>query len=377
MLHLHNISDLIVGGSVPSSPSRLFPVVIFLTGFPGFLGTRLVRALADTYPDAHVHLLVQPKFAAQAKGVLGDLRLAPRATLVEGDITQPDLGLGTRRNALAAEVTRAFHLAAVYDLTIPRDVGWAVNVAGTRHVMDFLASCPKLEHAAYVSTAYVSGRRTGLVREDELMHAAGFKNFYEETKYHAEVVVRARMGEVPATVMRPAIVVGDARTGATAKFDGPYFILGALRRLPRLTLMTRIGTGRHPVNLVPADFVTDALVALARPEHAGATFHLTDPNPATQQELMEAFVDRLGMRAAYVTVPPALARRLVATPVGRTFGIAPELVDYFDVPVTYDSTRTQRALAGTGVACPPFLSYVDHIVDYVERHADARATAMY
>jgi len=352
--------------------------VIFVTGFPGFLGTRLVRALADRTPDAAFGLLVQPKFEARAQSVVAELGLADRAALLPGDITAPDLGLGDRYNDVAGQITAAYHLAAVYDLSVPRDVGWRVNVDGTRHVLDLLEAAPDLGHFGYVSTAYVSGRRTGLIREDELVHDAGFKNFYEETKYHAEVLVQDRMGAIPTMVFRPSIVVGDSETGATDKFDGPYFILRALQRLPQATLMTRVGTGQHTVNLVPVDFAVDAMVELsARPELAGTVFHLTDPRPLTTQGLMDTFTRELGMHVGYVPVPPAVARTLMGTGIGRALGIAPELIDYFDHPSRYDSTNTQDALAGTGIACPPLPAYAPRMVEYMQHHANTRSEAMY
>jgi nucleoside-diphosphate-sugar epimerase len=352
--------------------------MIFLTGFPGFLGTRLVRSLADADPDASFGLLVQPKFTDAAQNTLDRMGLADRAEILPGDITERDLGLGDRYAEVQEQTTTAFHFAAVYDLSIPRDVGWAVNVDGTRHVVDLLEQCPRLERFGYVSTAYVSGLRTGTIREDELAHNAGFKNFYEETKYHAEVIVQGRMPAVPTMIFRPGIVVGDSQTGETDKFDGPYFILNALQKLPRYTLMTRVGSGRETVNLVPSDFVIDAMTALIRDDdNLGTVFHLTDPNPLTTQEIMELFVDLLGKKVAYVPVPPAVARTAMDTGIGKYLGISPELLDYFDHPAYYDSSNTQAALEGTGIECPSLPSYAPRMVEYMHRHAETRSEAMY
>ena len=351
--------------------------MMFLTGVPGFLGTRLLRTLAHERPDLPIRLLVQPKFEEKARGAVADLGLQDRTELLPGDITAPDLGLGDRYESLAGQVTVACHLAAVYDLSIPRDVGWRVNVDGTRHVFDFLGQCPHLERAGYVSTAYVSGRRTGTIHEDELVHDAGFKNFYEETKYHAEVLVQDRMDDIPTLIFRPSIVVGDSETGETDKFDGPYFVLNALRRLPKYTLMTRVGSGTETVNLVPVDFVVDAMGHLLGPEgHEGAVFHLTDPRPLTTQALLELFADLLDKRVAYVPVPPSMARGLMSTGVGQFLGIAPELIDYFDHPSRYDSSNTRAALDATEIACPALPDYAPAMVKYARRH-DARSSAMY
>ncbi|MFB6280073.1 MAG: SDR family oxidoreductase [Salinibacter sp.] len=351
--------------------------MIFLTGVPGFLGTRLLRALAAAQPASSFGLLVQPKFEARTQSLLADLDLADRAEVLPGDITAPDLGLGDRYDDVADRITTAVHLAAVYDLTIPRDAAWRVNVDGTRHVLDLLAQSPNLERFGYVSSAYVSGERTGTIYEDELVHDAGFKNFYEESKYHAEVIVQERMDTVPTLIFRPSIVVGDSETGETDKFDGPYFVLNALRTLPRYTLMTRIGSGTEPVNLVPVDFVIEAMVHLmGTGGHEGTVFHLTDPQPLTAQALLELFADLLDMHVAYVPVPPSVARRLMSTGIGRALGIAPELIDYFDHPSRYDASNTQSALGNTSISCPAVPDYAPTMVEYARQH-QARSAAMY
>lgn len=352
--------------------------MIFLTGVPGFLGTRLFRALAHEYPDRSFGLLVQPKYEDTARHVVQDVGLASRVELLLGDVTKPDLDLGDQYDAVTDRITLGCHLAAVYDLSIPRTVGWQINVEGTRHVLDLMGQCPHLERFAYVSTAYVSGRRTGIIYETELVHDAGFKNFYEETKYHAEVLVQDRMSEISTTIFRPGIVVGDSQTGETDKFDGPYYLLNLLRRLPQYTLMTRVGSGEEPVNLVPVDFVVSAMRSLIADEQsAGTVFHLTDPTPLTAQELLDLFARLLDKKVLYVPVPPWLARALAEFGGEYVLGLAPELIDYFDHPSRYDSSHTQRALEATDIACPAFPDYAPQMIEYMRRHTDVRSNPMY
>ena len=148
----------------------------------------------------------------------------------------------------------------MYDLAVTREIGMKVNVEGTRHVVRFLAECKRLERLHYVSTCYVSGTATGVFRESDLDLGQSFKNHYEETKFLAEVEV-AKSG-LPITVYRPSIVVGDSRTGETGKFDGPYFTLTAMEKLPSPGVFIKIGSGRNPANVVPVDFVTEALLAI-------------------------------------------------------------------------------------------------------------------
>ncbi len=263
-----------LAGAMPASEHILF------TGFPGFIGERLLPRLLERRPDAAFVCLVQKHFADAAARSRAEIEARHpyargRIVIVDGDITRPDLGLG-EAPAVLPSLTAAYHLAAVYDLAVSRDLGMRVNVEGTRNVLRFLARAPRLQRLHYVSTAYVSGTTTGVFRETDLDVGQRFKNFYEETKFLAEVEV-ARSG-LPATIYRPAIVVGDSRTGETGKFDGPYFTLSAMERVPSPGLFIKVGWGRNPANLVPVDFIIDALAGLAEAAASGGkTYHLTDP----------------------------------------------------------------------------------------------------
>ena len=229
---------------------------VLLTGFPGFLGSELLSRVLARAPCAEVVCLVQPSYVPLARARLARVAQHPelvgRAGIVEGDIVQPDLGLGAA-DKLMARVVEIFHLAAIYDLSVKREPAMRVNVEGTRHMLDFAARCPKLRRFQYVSTCYVSGRFSGTFTEDMLEEGQAFNNFYEETKNLAEVEVqRAMRGGLPATIYRPAVVVGDSTTGATQKYDGPYFAIQWLLRQPKLALMPVVGdTRRTRFNVVP------------------------------------------------------------------------------------------------------------------------------
>ena len=212
---------------------------ILFTGFPGFLGSELLpRVLARSTSDVAA-CLVQSKFMSLARDKAAAITSANpsmtgRIRLVEGDITKPALGLAEP----LADVAEIYHLAAVYDLGVRRDLAMRVNVEGTRNVLDFAASQPKLERLQYVSTCYVSGRHPGRYTEGDLDKSQAFNNYYEETKFLAEVdVQKAMKGGLRTTVYRPAVVVGDSRSGATQKFDGPYFVIQWILRQPKIAVL--------------------------------------------------------------------------------------------------------------------------------------------
>lgn len=351
------------------------PAILF-TGFPGFIGMRLLPRILEAQSDARVECLVQEKFLATARDAVRALEEAhpqarERIGLVIGDITAPGLGIETKRaRELRRTLRQAWHLAAVYDLAVPRDLGRRVNVEGTKNVLEFLEHAPRFERLQYVSTAYVSGTARGRFRETDLDVGQGFKNHYEETKFQAEVeVVRSK---VPRTIYRPGVVVGDSRTGETGKFDGPYFVLRVMEKMPSPGVFFRVGMGFGTVNIVPVDFVVEAMAALsASPGALGKTYHLCDPQPHSPGEIAEMFAEAIGKRFVHVPVPMAVAKAFFAPlPVQRFFGMPTQALDYFDDPVRHDTTQATADLGALGIECPRLADYLPRLVAFYRAHRE-------
>lgn len=356
---------------------------ILFTGFPGFIGARLLPRILELRPETRIACLVQERFAELARQQIHEIETRHpesrgRLQTVYGDITQAGLGLeSSAAKALRDDLVGCFHLAAVYDLAVTRELGFKINVLGTQHVLEFLAEARRLERLDYVSTAYVSGTATGTFRENDLALGQSFKNHYEETKYLAEVEV-VKSG-IPRTVYRPGIVVGDSKTGETAKFDGPYFLLTAFEKLPSPGVFIRIGAGANAVNLVPVDFVIEALARLsATPASRGKTYNLTDPSPLPALEIAGLLARGLGKRFAFVPVPLGVAKAfLAAGPLQRYFGLPVQSLDYFDHPCRYDSTEATRDLQAFGLVCPRLPEYVDRLIAFYQaKRGEMRRQAM-
>lgn len=358
---------------------------ILFTGFPGFLGRELLPRILACDPSVRAVCLIQSKFADLAASALAELEtaqpeLAGRTALVTGDIAEPDLGLADGA-ALAADVREIYHLAAIYDLSVPRALAERVNVDGTQHVLDFAGRCGHLARLHYVSTCYVSGRYTGIFDEEDLDKGQAFNNFYEETKFLAEVLVRERMAVgLPATIYRPSIVVGDSQTGVTQKLDGPYYILRWLLRQPRVALLPVVGDpGRFRLNVVPRDFVVDAIAHLSgRPDTVGRTFALSDPEPPTCEEALEILARVAGRRVLRVRLPVRLAKFFIDRVPGvyRLLQIPSSLVDYMAHPTHYHNRATVEALRGSGIAAPRFATYAPALASFVQGHLALGSAAM-
>ena len=346
----------------------------FLTGFPGFIGRGLVARLLEEDAELRVAALVEPRMADAARAAAAEIA-ADRIEILAGDIAERRLGISDADwERLAGEVTRAFHLAAIYNLAVPFEIAQRVNVDGTGNVLELCAACDSFERLNYVSTAYVAGRRTGVVYEHELALGQAFKNHYESTKFQAEVWVREAMDAVPTTIYRPAIVVGHARTGETQKFDGPYYMLRVVsfcqaRGMP----IPQFGRAAAPFNVVPVDFVLDALVAGSRaPDAVGETLHLVDPEPVTASELLTALAREYAGREPAYRLPPRLVEAsLRFRAVRDLFAGAPrESIGYLNHPVRFDTRRASDILAAQGLRCPRFEEYVGAMVGFFREHED-------
>lgn len=351
-----------------------FDETIFITGFPGFIAERLIRELAG--PATQFFLLVQPPFVEKAIGELekiaGETGVPPENfAIVKGDITLANLGMtGEDLETVRRETTDFFHLAAVYDLAVEKDLAYRVNVEGTRNVNELVRTLPELRRYNYVSTCYVAGKRTGRIYENDLEHDAGFRNFYEETKYLAEIEVEELKKTVPTTVYRPSVVVGDAETGETTKYDGIYYLILYLRRFPNLLRLINVGNREVRLNLVPVDFVVKAMTALSKDDRAaGKTVQLADPHPLTTEELFEAIVESLTGRRSIYTPPKNVIEQALSLPFTPPIsGLPLAAVPYFFLAQTYDTDLAEELLARHALVCPNFRSYVKNLLAFVAKH---------
>lgn len=348
--------------------------VVFLTGFPGFIAERLVARLAEN--DTRFYLLVLPSFVETAKRAV--VRIAEAHNLsvdnfhiVEGDITKPDLGITSPElTKLIEDTTAVFHLAAVYDLAVDKDLAFAVNLDGTKNVNDFVKRLPNLRRYNYISTCYVAGKREGEILETELEHDAGFRNAYEETKYLAELEVEKLKAEIPLTIHRPSVVVGDSTTGETAKYDGIYALIQYLMIAPRLLRFVNVGNADVKLNLVPVDFVVEAIATLSKDARAeGRTIALADPNPMTTSELFDTIAMVMTGRNSLLAPPAKLVERSLMLPITPVVtGLPHSGVPYFFLPQTYDTTIGSDLLADHKIECPRFDTYAIKLIEFVEKN---------
>ena len=285
-----------------------------LTGATGLLGRYLIKDLL--LANIPVAVLVRPSRRASAQhrvenamcywdSVLG--RSLPRPVVLEGDITEPDLGLDARSMRWVAEnCDQMLHNAASlsFQSTGPTSEPWRSNVEGTRNVIELCRNA-RIRRFHHVSTAYVCGLRQGQILESELDVGQEMSNDYERSKVQAEKMVRSADFLEQLTVFRPAIIIGDSKNSYTTTYHGFYAPLQASYTMSRT--MDRNATGRvgsparfplsgfETKNLVPVDWVSAVIShVVSHSEHHGKTYHLTPQHPVTARLMADVLEEEGG-----------------------------------------------------------------------------------
>lgn len=360
----------------------------FVTGATGFIGKRLVQKLLQR-KGAVVSFLVR----RESEGKVDQLRefwgVGPaRAIPVFGDLTQKKLGVASEDlKKLKGQVDHVFHLAAVYDLDADEESQVTTNIEGTRAAIEF-AKAVDAGHFHHVSSIAAAGLYEGVFREDMFDEAENLDHPYFRTKHDSEKVVRTE-SKVPWTVYRPAMVVGDSRTGEMDKIDGPYYFFKAIQRMRQLLppWMPSIGLEGGRINIVPVDYVVDALDHIAHKDGiAGRCFHLVDPVGYRVGDVLDIFSRaahaprmNLFVNAALLGfIPRSVKKGLLAiAPVRRVrnavmkdLGLPEDILEFVNYPTRFDAREAQAMLKGSGIACPNLKDYAWRLWDYWERHLD-------
>jgi len=372
----------------------------FVTGATGFIGRHLVQQLLER--DEEVFVLVRKGSQSRVDRLRRSWDDPSKVTAVVGDLTRPRLGV-TRRwvDQHRGRIDHFFHLAAMYDMTASDEVNDQLNVGGTRAALE-LAGALDAGVFHHVSSVAAAGDYHGVFDETMFDVGQGLPSSYHRTKFDSEKIVREE-SPVPWRVYRPAVVVGHSETGAMDKVDGPYYFFPVLKRL-RDTLpawVPLLGLDLGDTNVVPVDYVARAMDHLAhRPGLDGQAFHLVNPDPQPTVAVVNTFAAAAGAPQFAVPVdrrvtgvlptsllPRALrpgglvqgllrtspAQLLLRETIGR-LGVPPEVLAHVSFPTVFASRRTERALSGSGIACPDLGDYAATLWAYWEEHLD-RSTA--
>jgi nucleoside-diphosphate-sugar epimerase len=299
-----------------------------VTGVTGFVGREVAHALLAAGRPLIVLARARGGTPAGAR-VAGALGLGPadeRVHVVEGDLAMPGCGVDAAGwRGLRDTVGTVIHCAGDTTFAPERLEPYeTAHVDGPRRLLEALAA-GRLRRWVHVSTAYVCGRREGLVLESDGDLGQRFHNVYERAKLASEAAVLAagaRAG-VDVRIARPGIVVGAAPAtdgGAPSNlfFEFVRMTAGLAAAAAGRPVPLRIeAAARAPFNVVPVAYVAAALRHLAVADGGGApTVHLVARRAPTQAEVLATVAARLGVHGLSLVDrlehPSPLERRVAA-----------------------------------------------------------------
>jgi thioester reductase-like protein len=360
---------------------------VLITGGTGFVGKAVLARLVEGDAYERIYLLVRPSdrstAAERVAAIVGKMfppgrvgSLTGRIQAVAGDLTRKGLGIGGGDlELLRRDVNQILHVGASTDFGAPLDESRLSNVEGTRHALELAEELGKtgiLERFDYVSTAYVAGRKAGVVGEGDLIRGQEFSNNYEQSKYEAELLVREYMQRIPIAIYRPSIVVGDSNSGHTPHFKVLYWPLLLLSK--NLLPFFACNQEAH-LDVVPVDFVADGIVALMQQDSSiGETFHLT---AGLNNEIRIRNILRDSYKFAQINKRPIIPcwtfNLIKATPLARLFSqsfwdavdMAQPYSHYLKgTGVRFDSSKTAKALQAHGLTAPAWDGYKREVLAY-------------
>ncbi len=347
-----------------------------VTGGTGFIGRRLITRLLTLPETEAVHVLVRRSSLGRFEQLAQ--QWGERAHPLVGDLVEADLGLTDATVTDLGDIDHVVHCGAIYDITAPEERQRAANVEGTKAVIALAKRLDATLH--HVSSIAVAGTFRGVFTEDDFDVAQNLPTPYHRTKFEAELLVRSA-GRLRFRIYRPAVVVGDSRTGEIDKIDGPYYffgILSTLASLPRFTPMMLPDSGR--TNIVPVDFVVEAMVALMRLDgRDGQTFHLTAPKTIGLRGIYRGVAPAAGLPPLVGSLPRAAAAplfhvtgraKVLRNMAATQLGVPGEILDVVELAPTFTCDRTEDALRGTGIRVPEFRSYAPALWRYWAEHLD-------
>lgn len=284
---------------------------ILLTGATGFVGKQLMQLLVKH--GHHVYIVVRNKLGKtpeQRLAQLVDEELRTEVTLINGDLSQDGAGISQEDlDLMHGEVDTVIHSAALvkFDQDLADELQ-EINVEGTRRMLE-VATAIEARNFYYVSTAYTAGRLLDV--HEELHPIDGeFHNPYERTKCTAEHLVAGSANDrMHTAIFRPSVIIGDSKTGLADTSLTIYGFIKGIRLFSRKmgkefhNRTFRLQADPHATqNVVPVDYVCEALAAAVDQGVQGGVYHVTNPEPPTNEQIFDTILAKLGLNKDAIEV---------------------------------------------------------------------------
>ncbi|MFO7180011.1 MAG: SDR family oxidoreductase [Pseudomonadota bacterium] len=338
---------------------------ILVIGFPAARARHVLAELVRSEPEAELWALVHPERAEEARLRARDLGLSDpeRLRIVEGDPAALDFGLSGKAYLELCDGIDVVHAAySVQDPDTSEELAETVNVGAARELVELARASRRLEKIVFYSSVFVSGDRTGRVREHELEAGQGFRNAAERTQAIAERMLRRSGAKV--IVLRAGHLLGGPTPGSTSRIVGPHLLMVLLVNAPLDTPFPLPPGAETRLPLTPLDFLARIGVHAAAEIPPGRTIHVVDPDAVTVRRFLELVAERSGHRLDTGFSLGAIPRALIGNPAARL--LQSSLRGLFEVLSTsaeYDTEGIVEIATRGGPRCPSLSEYLDRWIE--------------
>jgi thioester reductase-like protein len=356
---------------------------LFLTGITGFLGSNLLKKIYKSKSIDQIIVLIRAASLAEAQSKLRKALesyekqafvncFSRRLQVMLGDVSLPYFGISRDKfEEIAHQITHIVHTAADVRFHATLSEARAVNLNGALNILRLakLAKPNNLQQLLHISTAFVCGKRQGIIYEHELDNSHGFANSYEQSKYEAEKLFEQYKAELPIIILRPSIIVGDSDAGFTTSYNTLYYPLSMIFK-GKLSYLA--GYQNTLLDIVPVNFVVNAIsyILLFRNNLPSNTFHLCagSENIITAGEVIalalqyfKNFCNRDFSSFRFLAPNRCTQNISHQDTINQIMAL---YQPYISLNRLFDTANTERVLEGTNIFVPPYRDYFEKILKY-------------
>jgi thioester reductase-like protein len=339
---------------------------VLVTGFPALRALHVVRELLAADSGRSVIALVHPERRPEAELRAAELETSSsRLELIEGNAAAIDFGLSGAAYSKICQRVQIMHASySVTDANVSDALAHEINVGATREALELSEVAPNLTRLVFYSSVFVSGKRAGCVREDELDAGQAFRAPVERTLAIGERMLRR--SKAPWLVLRSGHLLGDTELGRIEHISGPDALMLLVASLSPDLPVPVPSAGEVPLALTPVDYLARLGVFAAERVEPCRTLHVLAPDRVTLADFLTLVAEGLGRQLERGFNLATLTRALIGNPAARLLPQnARSLLEVLTSSAEYATEMVDQLTAAGAPRCPPLASYLGHLLDHL------------
>lgn len=352
---------------------------IFVTGGTGFIGKWTVATLSSA--GHRVTVLARNAAARESeyrtwiKTHGGNSQLV---SLVEGDLTKPELGLAPSVADKLSDTQVIYHMGAAFAWGLSAEEARLVTVGGSEALMQLAQKLNSLERIIFLSGFMMAAPHiwdtlgfdakkqdsTQTLNQKQIDRLYSKYGAYEAAKIESEFVLMglAKNAEIPVTSIQLSSVIGHSATG---EIDQPHGVPALIASIKQGQLPVIPGARNDWLPLVSVDFLVAFITGILQlPETKGERYVLLDDNSPNFTEMVGIIADETQSKAPKLRLPTGLVKAFLKLGFERMLNTSAETLDFLK-PYRYDVTPMREVAAKLQINLPDIETTLRRSIGYL------------